>query len=376
MSVASRRAARALLPAAALAAVTALGGCAGGNGPSGTAASGKASVSASTATSGGKGRSTASGGGVTQSTTQGSCSVSVPDAVQRIEPSVVTVRTQKGLGSGIVYRNDVVITDQHVIAVQEGQPQTVQQVKVQLADGTTRDATVIGTDLPTDLAVLRVQGGGLPPLKFSNSLPRQGQTVLAVGSPLGFSSSVTEGIVSAIGRDLPASSSAPPLVDLIQTDAPISPGNSGGALVDTCGTVVGVNEAYIPPSTGAVALGFATPAIVATHIADQLIAHGHAQHPYLGVRIQDLTPRIAQALKTRVKQGVVVVSVQSGTPAAQAGIRRGDIIVGLNGTKVANYADLLGELRKTNPGQQAHVTVVRAAHRKQLTVTIRSRNGS
>ncbi len=370
-----RRPARVLLPAAALVAATALGGCAGGNGSSGAAASGTASASASVA-SGGTGSSAASGNGATQATDQGSCSASVPDVVQRIEPSVVTVRTQKGLGSGIVYRNDVVITDQHVVAVQEGRPQTVQQVKVQLADGTTRNAAVIGSDLPTDLAVLRVQGGGLPPLKFSSSLPRQGQTVLAVGSPLGFSSSVTEGIVSALGRDLPASSSAPPLVDLIQTDAPISPGNSGGALVDTCGTVVGVNEAYIPPSTGAVALGFATPAIVATNIADQLIAHGHAQHPYLGVRIQDLTPRIAQALNTKVKQGVVVVSVQSGTPAAQAGIKQGDIIVGLNGKDVANYADLLGELRKTTPGKQAQVTVVRNGNRRQLTVTIGSRNGS
>jgi S1-C subfamily serine protease len=248
-------------------------------------------------------------------------------------------------------------------------------VKVALADGSTRAGTVIGSDLPTDLAVVRVQGGGLPPLPFASTLPRQGATVLAMGSPLGFSSSVTEGIVSALGRDLPASSSAPPLVDLIQTDAPISPGNSGGALLDTCGRVVGVNEAYIPPSSGAVALGFATPAVVATHIADQLIAHGQAQHPYLGVRIQDLTPRIAQALHTGVKQGVVVVAVEPGTPAAKAGIRRGDVIVALDGHQVANYADLLGELRATTPGRTAQVTVVRDGTRKTLSVTIGARGG-
>lgn len=297
----------------------------------------------------------------------------ITDIVRQVEPSVVTVRTQKGLGSGIVYRKDVILTDQHVVAVNEGQPQTFSRVEVSLADGTRLTGKVIGSDVATDLAVIKVPRDNLPPLTFRTTLPRQGETVLAVGSPLGFSSSVTEGIVSALGRDLPSSSTTPPLVDLIQTDAPISPGNSGGALVDVCGHVVGINEAYIPPQAGAVSLGFATPSVVATSIADQLIAKGVAQHPFLGVNVTNLTPNIARALGTSAREGVVVVSVVSGGPSDKAGIQRGDVIVKLGSHRVTDYADLLGELRTTTPGSRVPVTVNRGGTVKTLTVTIGSR---
>jgi serine protease Do len=298
---------------------------------------------------------------------------SVPDVVRKAEPSVVTVRTQQGLGSGIVYRKDIVLTDQHVVAVQEGQPQVVDQVRIALADGSTTTGKVIGSDLLTDLAVIRVGRDDLPPLTFRSSLPRQGETVLALGSPLGFSSSVTQGIVSAVGRNLPSSSSSPPLVDLIQTDAPISPGNSGGALLDTCGHVVGVNEAYIPPSSGAVSLGFATPSVVATGIADQLIAHGSAKHPYLGVRVTDLTSSIAQALGTKASAGVVVVGVVAGGPADTAGIRRGDVITAIGGHQVVSYTELLGALRTTEPGDTLNVTLDRQGRQVTVQVTVGSR---
>ena len=298
---------------------------------------------------------------------------SIPDMVSRTEPSVVTVATQNGLGSGIVYRSHYILTDQHVVAVQEGQSQVFGTVKVSLADGSTIPGKVVGSDLLTDLAVVKVQRA-LPPLTFRTNLPRPGETVLAMGSPLGFTSSVTEGIVSALGRDLPAGqSNALPLVDLIQTDAPISPGNSGGALLDTCGHVVGVNEAYIPPQSGAVSLGFATPSVVAVPIADQLIAHGQAQHPYLGVRVTDLTPQIAQQLGTKATYGAVVVGVVSGGPAAKAGIQQGDVITALAGHRVESYADLLGELRLTKPGQTVPVRVDRNGTTQTVQVTIGSR---
>ena len=298
---------------------------------------------------------------------------SVPDMVSRTEPSVVTVATQNGLGSGIVFRSHFILTDQHVVAVQEGQPQTVDTVKISLADGSTVPGKVVGSDLLTDLAVVKVQRD-LPPLTFRTSLPRPGETVLAMGSPLGFTSSVTEGIVSALGRDLPAGqSNALPLVDLIQTDAPISPGNSGGALLDTCGHVVGVNEAYIPPQSGAVSLGFATPSVIAVPIADQLIEHGQAQHPYLGVRVTDLTPQIAQALGTKATYGAVVVGVVSGGPAAKAGVQQGDVITALGGRRVESYADLLGELRLTTPGKTVPVRVDRNGTPHTVNVTIGSR---
>jgi serine protease Do len=261
-----------------------------------------------------------------------------------------------------------------VVAQQEGQPQVVSQVRVELADGSTTSGTVIGSDLLTDLAVIRVGRNDLPPLQFSSTLPRQGETVLALGSPLGFSSSVTEGIVSALGRDLPGSESSLPLVDLIQTDAPISPGNSGGALLDTCGQVVGVNEAYISPQSGAVSLGFATPSVVATDIANQLIATGTAQHPYVGVRVTDLTPSIAQSLGTRAKSGLVVGAVVQGSPAAKAGIRAGDVITELDGKKVGTYAELLGVLRTLKPGNTVPVSLDRRGAPMTLRVTIGSRS--
>jgi S1-C subfamily serine protease len=286
-----------------------------------------------------------------------------------VEPSVVTVRTQNGLGSGIVYRKDTVLTDQHVVALQEGQPQTFGHVRLELADGSTIRGTVTGSDLLTDLAVIHVSRSNLPPLTFRTTLPKPGETVLAIGSPLGFNSSVTEGIVSALGRNLPSSNGSPPLVDLIQTDAAISPGNSGGALVDVCGQVVGVNEAYIPPQSGAVSLGFATPAVVATNIADQLAENGKAVHPFLGVQLTELSPQDAQALGTAVKSGVVVVAVVSGGPADQAGVRRGDVITAVNGHQVASFADLLGDLRTTQPGQTVDVRVNR--HGQDLTIEVK-----
>jgi len=360
------RAVRALAVTAAAAAL--LAGCSSGGGSSNGSATTPAGTSPASSESGGPNvtRATPAARAVCQGR-------SVPDMVSQTEPSVVTVATQKGLGSGIVYRPHYILTDQHVVAVQEGQPQTVGTVKISLADGSTIPGKVVGSDLLTDLAVIKVQRS-LPPLTFRTSLPRPGETVLAMGSPLGFTSSVTEGIVSALGRDLPAGQgNAVPLVDLIQTDAPISPGNSGGALLDTCGHVVGVNEAYIPPQSGAVSLGFATPSVVAVPIADQLIAHGQAQHPYLGVRVTDLSPQIAQALGTKATYGVVVVDVVKGGPAAQGGIQQGDVITALAGHKVQNYADLLGQLRLIDPGTSVKVQVDRNGSQHTLQVTIGSR---
>jgi len=296
----------------------------------------------------------------------------VPDVVSNVEPSVVTVQTDKGLGSGVVYRPHIILTDQHVVARQEGSAPTVSKVLVSLADGSQVAGTVVGSDLLTDLAVVRVKRT-LSPLSFGNELPRPGQAVMAVGSPLGFRSSVTKGIVSALGRDLPSSSSAPPLVDLIQTDAPISPGNSGGALVDLCGNVVGINEAYISPKSGAVALGFATPSVVATRVADQLIAHGSAKHPYLGIEVRNLTPQIAQSLGVKATSGAVVVGVVSGGPADTAGLQRGDVITSLDGHAVHGYADLLGALRQTHEGATVKVQVDRGGSKHTLSVTIGAR---
>lgn len=350
-----------------------LGGCTGTEAPepeSGTSAQHSASAGSSSAAT----SIAPSAGGQGQLNPPKVCGgQTAADVVSRVEPSVVTVRTEKGLGSGVVYKPHMILTVHHVVAREEGRQPVFDEVEVSLADGSRITGRVIGGDLLTDLAVIQVDRE-LAPLKFRDTLPRPGQSVMALGSPLGFRTSVTRGIVSALGRDLPSGESTDrPLVNLIQTDAPISPGNSGGALVDMCGHVVGINEAYIPPKSGAVALGFATPAVVATRIADEIIANGSATHPYLGIGLRNLTPQIARALGVDVSAGVVVIEVVPDSPAGQAGFQRGDVITAFNGQDIEDYADLLGALRQAEIGSTVAVTVHRQGEAKTLQVTIGSR---
>jgi S1-C subfamily serine protease len=289
--------------------------------------------------------------------------------VARLEPSVVTVRVGSGLGSGVVYRPDIVLTNQHVVAeLARGA-----EVGIDFADGTSTTGTVVAADVTTDLAVIRSARGGLPVPSYRTELPRPGETVLAIGSPLGLENTVTAGIVSAVGRQVPGSATqGRPLVDLIQVDAAISPGNSGGALLDAAGQVIGINEAYLPPQTGAVSVGFAIPAATATSVADQLLADGVAIHPYLGVSLGRLTAEIRQALGVAVQQGALVLGVDPQGPAAAAGIRAGDVITAINGQPVESIEGLLGALRGTRPGQQVPLTVARSSDTLSPSVTIGS----
>jgi serine protease DegQ len=174
----------------------------------------------------------------------------IPSIVRKLEPSIVTVYVGQGLGSGIVYKADgVIVTNQHVVG-------DAKQVAVGFADGQRVAGEVLATDPVTDLAVVRVSRTGLPVARFETTLPAVGELAIALGSPLGFANTATAGIVSGLGRAIPADGAqGQPLVDLIQTDAAISPGNSGGALVNGAAAVIGVNETYIPPASGAVSLG-------------------------------------------------------------------------------------------------------------------------
>jgi serine protease Do len=292
----------------------------------------------------------------------------LPDVVEHLSPSVVTVRTDGGVGSGVVYQSDVIITNQHVV-------RDARQVTIDFADGTSSPGEVLATDVTTDLAVVRTARTGLPVPEYRTELPRRGEIVLAIGSPLGFENTVTAGIVSALNRQIPGSAAqSRALVDLIQTDAAISPGNSGGALVDAAGRVIGINEAYIPPAAGAVSLGFAIPAATAVDIADQLLEDGTATHPYLGVSLGRLTPQIRQALGVAVESGALVLGVEGGGPAASAGVQPGDVIVGLADDEVGSVEDLLGALRDIEPGQQVPLTLMRGGERREVTVQIGSRS--
>jgi S1-C subfamily serine protease len=291
------------------------------------------------------------------------------DVVERIAPSVVTVRTTDGIGSGVVYRPDVVLTNEHVAT-------GATDVTVEFADGTSSPGVVLATDVVTDLAVVRTARADLPVPAYHTELPRPGDLVLAIGSPLGFENTVTAGIVSGLNRQIPGSAAQTrALVDLIQTDAAISPGNSGGALVDAAGRVVGINEAYLPPATGAVSLGFAIPAATAVDVAEQLLADGTATHAFLGVTLRQLTPQISRQLDVGVESGALVLSVQAGGPAAAAGLRPGDVIVTFAGQEVGSVEDLLGALRHSEPGQQVPVELVRDGQRQQLSVTLGSAPG-
>ena len=304
-----------------------------------------------------------------------------------VSPSVVQVNVQvaqqtpygtqegEGLGSGVIYREDgYIITNDHVVRDTSG-------VEVAFADGSTAPAEIVGADPNSEIAVLRVDRNDLPAATFkTNEPPIVGQLAVAIGSPAGFEATVTSGIVSAVGREFPRElvggdpAAARALVDLIQTDAAISPGNSGGALVDRNGNIIGINVAYLPPSeTGAVNLGFAIPADTATSIADQLIETGEVTVPYLGVVTTPLTPEVVDQFNLPVESGELVDSVQSGSGAEAAGVRRGDVITAIGNRDVESYGDLLGALRDYQPGDTATLTVVRDGEEPALAVTLGAR---
>jgi serine protease Do len=290
---------------------------------------------------------------------------SIVAVVSRLEPSVVTIQTREGLGSGVVYRSDgVLVTNAHVVS-------SAKQVQVSFADGTKVAGQVTGSDDLTDLAVVKVQRTGLPAVTVRPDLPSVGETALAIGSPLGFENTVTEGIISGVGRQIPASTTGGrPLVDLIQTDAAISPGNSGGALIDQQGRLVGLNEAYIPPSAGAVSIGFAIPGSTVSDVADQLLRNGTVAHPFLGVTLTTLTPQVAQDLGMKVSSGALVRQVESGGPAAVAGVRQGDVIVSFDGGAVQSVGDVYAALRKVKPGDKASVGINRNGQASTVSVTL------
>jgi serine protease DegQ len=294
----------------------------------------------------------------------------IPQVVRKVEPSVVTIAHDQGTGSGVVWSKDgVVVTNNHVVRVED---QVVQRVEVAFFDGRRVPGTVRATDPSTDLAVVQVDRSDLKPATFQRALPQVGELAVAVGSPLGFQNTVTAGIISGLHREIPGSAQQGirSLVDLVQTDAPISPGNSGGALVNGRGEVVGISVAYIPPEQGAVSIGFAIPSATAVEVVGELLRTGRATHAYLGVEPAQVTREVAAQLGLDQASGVLVMEVGDGTPAAKAGLKPGDVIVGTNGKPVDTVEDLFGELRRHRPGDRVTLTVVRDGREQQLTATL------
>jgi S1-C subfamily serine protease len=306
------------------------------------------------------GRSTGTdGGGLAQ----------VPELYRRLEPSVVSVLVRgergQGEGSGVVVRPRTIVTNNHVV---EGG----REIRVVLASGERLPASIVARDPRTDLALLSVTRE-LPAATLSDRLPQVGSLALAIGNPLGFESSVTAGIVSGLDRSVPSGGLTPALVNLIQTDAPISPGNSGGALVGEDGRVMGINVAYIPPQARAVSIGFAIPAPTVRDVVAQLLEDGEVDHPYLGVRLRPLTPQVARRLGVEADRGAVVATVERGTPAARAGLRPGDVIVRAGDRRVGAVEDVLAALRERRPGEVLALEVVRQGQRRTLDVRLAER---
>lgn len=258
-----------------------------------------------------------------------------------------------------------IVTNNHVVAGAEN-------VEVALASGEQLSAEVVATDPLTDLAVLRVDRSGLPAASFARGLPAIGELGCTRQS-LGFENTVTAGVVSGLDRALPTGGQTPALVGLIQTDAPISPGNSGGALANAEGEVIGIKVAYLPPQSRAVSIGFAIPAPVVSDVVPELLADGDVEHSFLGVSVAPLTPAVARDFNLDVENGALVMRVVQGGPADRGGLRRGDVIVTVGGEPVEQVEDVYAALRDAEPGDDLSVQVVRDGRRLERAVTLEPR---
>lgn len=332
--------------AAALVAALLLAACSSSEQPE--TASPSASASASTSRS----------FGVAAAPTPSPSPAAAATALQRIAPALVTVIAGKTVASGVVYaRTGAIVTSAHVV----GAAKTVQ---IGFADGSRTAGRVVASDPVADIAVVQADRANLPPASFATALPSTGSPVLVAGTGAGLESPVATGIVSGVGAQIPgAAKSGRPLVDLIQLDRPIPESNTGGALLDLDGTVLGLAVA----SQGT---GFAIPAATVVKTADELVATGKARHPFLGVLPLTLTLALSQALDVGVHTGVLLPAVTANGPAAKAGIQARDVMTSFDGETVHSAEEYLDALRTVDPGQKVQIGISRGAAGRTVTVTV------
>ena len=324
---------------------------------------------------------------------------SYADVVEKVTPAVVTVRSERkiaataqnspfgddpllrqffgnampqgsaqpqierGLGSGVIIKsNGIILTNNHVV-------NGAGTVKVDLPDKHTYDAKVLGTDPASDLAVLKIEANNLPTLPLGNSDDvRVGDVVLAIGNPLGLRQTVTSGIISAKGRQTGVGDGS--FEDFLQTDAPINQGNSGGALVNLNGELIGINSQILSPSGGSIGIGFAIPSNLASVVTAQLINGGKVHRGQLGVGIQDVTSDLAASFDLKEVRGVIVTSVSPSGAAEKAGFRQGDVIVSFNGANVNDGNELRNRVAETAPKTNVPVGIIRNGNAQTLNVTL------
>ena len=268
---------------------------------------------------------------------------------------------QAGLGSGVIISADgYILTNNHVV---EG----ADEIEVVLNDSRRSRAKVIGTDPDTDLAILKVSLDRLPVITLGNSDALQvGDQVLAIGNPFGVGQTVTSGIVSALGRNQLGINT---FENFIQTDAAINPGNSGGALVDVSGNLMGINTAIYSRSGGNMGIGFAIPVSTAKLVLEGIVKEGVVRRGWIGVEPADLSPELMVTFGVKAKRGVLITGVLQNGPAAQAGIRPGDVIVEVAGKQIANVSELLSNVAALKPGTPARFRVLRHDDAVELNLT-------
>lgn len=276
-----------------------------------------------------------------------------------------TPRDQVGLGSGVIIRPDgYIVTNNHVIAGAD-------VIEVTLENNKVYPAKLVGTDPATDIALIKIDAEDLPAIRMGNSDDlRLGEWVLAIGSPYDLRSTITAGIVSAKGRSMPNYDGQYRVESFIQTDAAVNPGNSGGALVNAAGDLVGINTSIISRTGSYAGYSFAVPVNIVSKVVDDFIEYGSVQRAMLGVSITDVTAQLADQADLTEIDGVYVMDVQRDSPAEKGGIQKGDVIKEVNLNAVHNSAGLQEQISKLRPGEKTVVTVFREGHQHEIIVTL------
>ena len=272
-------------------------------------------------------------------------------------------RSRASIGSGVIVdaRQGYIITNHHVV-------DNAGEIYVKLEDRRELEAELVGSDPKTDIAVLKVKASGLTDVPFANSRDvKVGDYTIAIGNPFGLGHTVTQGIVSAKGREFRGGSN---YEDFVQTDASINPGNSGGALVNSKGELIGINSAIMSRSGGNNGIGFAVPARMAKSVMEQLIENGEVRRGRIGVAIQDITPDLRDAMKLSTSSGALISSVSEDSPADKAGLAEGDIIVGFNGDDIFDASDIRNAVGYVQPGQRADITYLRDGRRRTTKIDV------
>ncbi len=272
---------------------------------------------------------------------------------------------ENSLGSGvIVSEQGLILTNNHVIA-------SADEIEIALSDGRKMSAKVVGTDPDTDLAVIKVDAEHLPAITFASSDKLSvGDVVLAIGNPFGVGQTVTQGIVSALGRSHLGINI---YENFIQTDASINPGNSGGALIDADGNLVGINSAIYSRDGGSMGIGFAIPTTLARQVIEQIVTQGNVTRGWIGIEAQDITPELAESFRLSQAQGALIAGVLRNSPADKAGLRAGDILLSIEGKPVSDSGSMLNLIAALKPNQKATVQIARAQQTMDIAILIGKR---